>query len=156
MLETGTRRESEALLARYRRIGGYGNQIKELDFLYSVLAVIDSKASALMTVNAIIAATLGVLIGSDLTQRSPTIFGVAVLLMIGSLISALMCLTVTQIEWPFLSGFTSWGPEAKKLDETIEKRTSVYKDAWNLTFVLLFYLVVFLVWFLLVGLCKVT
>lgn len=121
---------------------------KPLELTYSILSVIDSKASALLRFNAfILAAGTFVSRPSIANPGKFTVSEWVAAALILTIVSMILCLSVVMIEWPFLDRIEvtidpnkpnepkpSFKKELESLSEVAGRRTAVYRFAWLLSF----------------------
>lgn len=105
-----------------------------VDSLYAILTILDSKATGLLTVDALVGAVLvGVLAlpaESPIKQRVPD-WAILVSLLL-TLLSAFLCLLVVRVRWRFLGRVkgTDFSDEIKWLANVVRDRTQYYWWAW--------------------------
>jgi hypothetical protein len=118
-----------------------------VDWLYSVLTILDSKASALMTVNSVLIAVAALLLSMfdkpDNTALSPCAFYALLTIASFCALSIFVCLLVVDVRWSFLGkvdidtndGTIECHREISALDSAMMCRQSMYRLAWALSLV---------------------
>jgi hypothetical protein len=117
--------------------------VKEVvDWLYAVLTVLDTKASALMRLNGVMIAAAAFLLGLFGRQGGTilsTEYWDAIAIILCALLSALSigcCLIVVAVSWRFLgkvkedNGQYDFKDELLELDRARRKRQFMYRSAW--------------------------
>jgi hypothetical protein len=125
----------------------------DLDRLYGILSILDTKATGLLTVNTLMLAALAILLNSPGTLREIAgIVGSPMLRWLDepvipiqlalSAVSSALCLLVVSITWRFLKNMpqkatdtSAFERELHHLANVINDRTLYYMLAWWLTFV---------------------
>jgi hypothetical protein len=116
-------------------------EIDILERAYSILTILDSKASALMTVNAFLAAFPALSIERYRAAHDRWGLWLSLLLIIALVISALLCFAVVRIQWRWLqhidpgAGDRFCDQEIEELVNAILARTARYRWAWRTTLV---------------------
>jgi hypothetical protein len=146
------------LIDLYRHLCAIPTQQAEINYLFGILGVLDSKASALMRFDAImIAAASFLLAGGHALPITPPLEAVLVSILVASLLAAGLCLFVVQISYPFLGKVRVIGTvvnlgrevsitqidcmsEINSLNNAAERRSRYYRAAWwlSVTAVVLF------------------
>lgn len=109
---------------------------KAVDWLYQLLTVLDSKASALMRLNGVMLAAAAFLLNLQVFNLR-LIWGIAAL----SSISIALCLLVVSVDWPFLGLVNRTNNQVDFTDEVYNlKRVSkfrevIYRISWLISFV---------------------
>ena len=118
------------------------NDVKDgLTQLYTILTILDTKATGLLTVNAfLIAAVVAFLASADQVKTAlgfapPPVILRAQLAVLG--ISAFLCLLVVRVTWRFMwyvpetaQAATDFVDELRRLANAIDDRTHYYWTAW--------------------------
>lgn len=141
------KREALELPSRKIQIGNSANGLevkKAVDWVYFVLTVLDTKASALMRLNGVLIAAAAFLLAQYTidgtlminTWWHPLIIVCAALL---SSVSITLCLFVVSVSWNFLGKVEidnedSFTQEVKSLVVTMKRRQCVYRIAWAISF----------------------
>jgi hypothetical protein len=124
-------------------------QQKIIKSIYSLLAILDSKASALMRYNGIILAVVGLFVRLE-TQHG--VHGIDLAIMLVTLFSIMLCLLVVGIFWRFLElAFPADGGrniefEIEQLKRVLHLRETSYQLAWLLAVVVTFLLAIRFIW----------
>ena len=117
-----------------------------IDWTYSVLTILDSKASALMRLNGVLIAAAAFLLGLfgreggtilSTTNRDSVIIATSAFL---SAVSIFLCLFVVNVSWNFLGKVSKKSPfnfaeEIESLDKTGTRRQYAYRAAWIISWV---------------------
>jgi hypothetical protein len=118
------------------------NVTKEtLNQLYSILTILDAKATGLLTVNAFfIAALLALLASSEEVARVIGMIAPSLVLetqLVALTFSAFLCLLVVRVSWRFLVNVSNaptaeadFDDELRRLANVIDDRTRYYWFAW--------------------------
>lgn len=114
---------------------------KAVEWLYGLLSVLDSKASALMRLNGIVLAAAAFLLGpgqgAGASISQETVMWIAAL----SSVSIAFCLLVVSVDWRFLGCVRESGNSLDYTDElnNLERvsllRQQVYRAAWLVSFI---------------------
>jgi hypothetical protein len=118
--------------------------VNALDRAYNILTILDDKASGLMTVNAFLGAIPAISIDHYKDMLHPSLWSIfalwfSVAILVGLIISALLCFRVVRVKWPFLHLVKAGGgqdfvkEEMAGLVNVIGQRTSTYRWAWRIT-----------------------
>ncbi|SDZ71401.1 hypothetical protein SAMN05518854_117133 [Variovorax sp. YR266] len=110
-------------------------------WIYGILTMLDTKASALMRLNGVLIAAATFLLAQFASPHSLMLGGrvQAVLVVVAALLSAIsitLCLFVVNVGWPFLgkaeiSGATvKFSEEICALSKTMNRRQLCYRSAW--------------------------
>lgn len=132
------------LIEVYRRLYSHCNSRsptaqEEISYLYGILGVLDSKASALMRFDAIMIAAASLVLvqgGSALHGGTTALRFWLGAILVFSLGAAGLCLWVVQVAYPFLgkvkitSDTFSCDVEIQALNKAAERRTRCYRFAW--------------------------
>ena len=137
------------LVDTYRRLYAHCNSDRaptvqeEINYLYGILGVLDSKASALMRFDAIMIAAASFLLlqGGDKVPlaSAPRLQVLLGAILVASLAAAGFCLCVVQVSYPFLgkilidSDSIDCSAETRALNSAAERRTRFYRLAWWLS-----------------------
>jgi hypothetical protein len=126
----------DAKLKKKRLIGPIPSSLKShekaVEWLYSVLSVLDAKASALMRLNGVMLAAAAFLLNLDVSYLELVLWGIAAL----SSISIALCLLVVSVDWPFLGLVRQTGENLDFTDEVdnLERvsvfRQTIYRISW--------------------------
>lgn len=130
---------------------------KVLDWLYSLLAVLDTKASALMRLNGVMLATAAFVLRPEYNSLASMKFLVA-FSALGSTVSIGCCLLVASVDWRFLGLVKKTNSsEGEELDfaeeffhlqKVADFRQSCFRLAWVLSFLAtIAFLIVIVVFF---------
>jgi hypothetical protein len=118
---------------------------KRLEWIYLILTVLDTKASALMRLNGVMLAAAALLLNPTYKGGMSVAIPVAVSA-IGSVTSIILCLLVVAVDWPFLGlvkkvnkggGMVEadFCEEFKHLTFVAHLRQVLYRLAWSISFV---------------------
>jgi hypothetical protein len=131
------RKRGEKLIDKLKalRTDSHRESVKEL---YDLLTILDSKATGLLTVDALVVAILlGVLSSSKPYLPG---WGIWISLCL-TMCSALLCLLIVNLPWGFLgqvyrdaSNNLSFNEEVRCLANVVHDRTWFYCSAWKLAF----------------------
>lgn len=117
---------------------------KALDWLYQLLSILDSKASALMRLNGVMLAAAAFML-----QPEYHVLGIIKLLVAisatGSTLSIACCLSVVSVDWPFLSHVSEkttaggdkvfdFSNEFHLLQQVADFRQKLYMTGWKMSF----------------------
>jgi len=113
-----------------------------IDWHYSVLGILDSKASSLLGLNAIFIGLAGIFIGfwnarDSVIPIADNYGHAAVIDLILFAVSSLFCFSVIRINWRFLGkvarrdGGFEFAAETVRLANVIDDRTRLYWLAWS-------------------------
>ncbi len=115
---------------------------KRAERLYGFLTLLDSKASALMTFDGVLAAAAAFLVDKDTPWgvfHVPAVGGWRWGLLLSSLLATALCLYVARISYPILGRVTrvgttlEWSAEHESLEDAIRRRTRLYRVAWRIS-----------------------
>lgn len=122
------------------------NREQAVKWLYELLSVLDSKASALMRLNGVMLAAAAFLLSTtDAGAPDVHLMDVSrvVILWIAALsaVSIGLCLLVVSVDWPFLglvreiSGELDFTDEVNNLQRVSQIRQGLYRSAWIVSFI---------------------
>ena len=110
--------------------------VKEIKFIYNILGILDSKASALMQFDGILLAVLAIVAGSSAPYCVWLVLvGVALLVFL----SIASCICIIDVSWPFLAiavpspGQRHIDEELRELRKVMNFREGAYRGAWFLS-----------------------
>lgn len=111
---------------------------EKIDWLYSVLTILDAKAGALLTFDGLLLAAAS-LMYEKIADTLPVLKVPSLVLILVALFAALLCLLVAQISYPFLGGIrlgvNSNAAEIRALGQAVETRTRLLGYAWRVSIV---------------------
>jgi hypothetical protein len=118
--------------------------VKAMDRAYGILTILDDKAGGLMTVNAFLGAIPAFSIDHYKNIANPDrvsafALWLSVAILIGLILSALLCFFVVRVKWPFFhfvkpdGGENFCKEEMAGLAKVINDRTVNYRRAWWFT-----------------------
>lgn len=118
----------------------FGDVKDGLAQLYGILSILDTKATGLLTVNALLIAALALLGSADQIKSAlgfapPPVILRTQLVVLG--VSAFLCLLVVRVTWRFMwhvpetaTTAADFLPELRRLANAIDDRTHYYWLAW--------------------------
>ncbi len=114
-----------------------------IEWLYSVLNILDAKASGLLGVNAFFIVFLSVFLSLGGTNNAPIsipdpFVNIALVALVFFLVSSLLCFLVIRINWKFLGKVQKvpggadydFATEAERCANVIDDRTRYFSIAW--------------------------
>jgi hypothetical protein len=117
-----------------------------VEWIYGVLGILDSKASALMRLNGVLIAAAAFLLGlfrrpgGSILSTTGLDAALIVSLAFASAVSISCCLLVVDVTWPFLGrvrrhgdGTFDFSDEIAALDRACTFRQSAYRWAWRIS-----------------------
>lgn len=131
-----------------RAIHDISNKDK-IDFIYSVLGVLDAKSASLMQFNGIILAIFAIFIRDN--NQNELFSKSGMLVLIASFVSIFLCLLVVALSWRFLEmattekGHHSVSNEIDHLCKALWLRERSYQIAWLASVVSVVGLIIFLI-----------
>jgi hypothetical protein len=130
---------------------------EKIDWLYSVLTILDGKAGALLAFDGLLVAAEA-LMYDKLAAQADFLHYASLLLILLTLAAALLCLFVAHMSYDFLGKIDlavySNAAEIDELARLAEARTRRLWAGWNLSVLSVFGFMVLLIIFLFSSLCK--
>ncbi len=129
------------LIGKITKLGQLPETKDKLGQLYGILTILDSKATGLLTMNALFAAILAALAADHRALADAMIapdHQWVLIFQLGCIaVSALLCLFIVRVTWQFLSKIPQsptksedFEPELRRLATVIDDRTHYYRIAW--------------------------
>jgi hypothetical protein len=133
----GSKRGAD-LSVKIRALANATDSKDQIDRLYSILGILDAKATGLLGVNSFFIAILIGLLGlKDIKETLPHRFTAgAEIALVLLVISSIFCLLIVRVSWKFLRKVSAVGTgysfdkEIKRLSNVIDDRTHFYWFAW--------------------------
>lgn len=118
---------------------------KALEWLYQLLSILDSKASALMRLNGVMLAAAAFMLNPQY-QSLTLVKSVVALSATGSTLSIVCCLLVVSVDWPFLSLVSEknnhrgekeldFSAEFFHLQSVADFRQKLYRAGWTVSLI---------------------
>jgi uncharacterized transporter YbjL len=118
---------------------------EKIDWLYSLLTILDAKAGALLAFDGLLLAAAS-LMYDKIGEKVEILRVPALLLIVVALFAALLCLYVARMSYPFLGAITlgqqSNAAEIAGLETAVERRTELAGYAWLLSVVTVVFFIV--------------
>jgi hypothetical protein len=109
---------------------------EKIDWLYSILTILDAKAGALLSFNGLLLAAAS-LMYNKIADAVPWLRVPSLLLILVILLAAALCLLVAQMSYPFLGAITlgtrSNANEIAGLERAVDIRTHRLRSAWRVS-----------------------
>jgi hypothetical protein len=129
------------LIRKTTALQNFGASNETFKQLYGILTILDTKATGLLTVDALLIAACVVFIGS--AEQTRTLIGFAIpsrlieMQLAALAVSAFLCLLVVRVSWRFMeyvpdapTSAVDFDNELRRLANVVDDRTRYYWFAW--------------------------
>ena len=127
--------EADRLISNIKKLIESPDDKAVIGELYSILSILDAKASGSLSLNGILLAVITFMSseGQIFRFQAGAWWLLVLLGFVGVFISLLLCLWIVNIRWKFYDKVSN-GEEINALADEVGRRTKIYQWAWKLTF----------------------